>query len=204
MQLIDLAQSCALHVRDEGFNELSKSNWTRFIGDAGIDARDSGWFLPMSDDTSITVTAQTYNYAVPAGFAYVDAILLGETINDTDIFLREVPANHWDIRLRDGVPNFELNTVTEMITGKPLKVIGQKRPGIYTTQADTLDSGMESFLRERALYFGFRFLGAGVSELSRWRQIMAQQAWATSEAFLKRHPQEFRMRPNAREVLGRR
>lgn len=193
----------ALHGHDISNGEVSTAQWLSFIVSAVRDCRSSGWLIRLEDDESITVTATAYEYNVPSGFAYVEKLLIEETIQSTAVYVREIPKGHWEIRLNGSVPVFTFGTITELTPGRTIKVIGQKRPTIYTAANETIDAGMEGFLRERALYFGFRYMGAGISELARWRQQMSIQAFNSSEAMLGRHPQEFRSLPASEEVPGR-
>lgn len=203
MLVSDLATELALHAHDPNNAELSAANWLSFIASAARDARSSGWLIYIEDDETTTVAASDYQYSVPSTFAYVNKLLLEETIDGNSVYVQEIPRSHWEIRYDGSAAVFEFNTLTSLTVGKKIKVIGQKRPTIYTAQSDTIDVGMESFLRERALYFGFRYLAAGRSEYAQWRQTMSQQCWVTSEDFLRRHPQEFRMMPSATVVPGR-
>lgn len=203
MLLKDLREETSLAVHDPDFNEITKSQWTLFFRSAGMDARSSGWLLDVEDDESLTVADNTFNYAVPNGFAYIDSLMIEETSDGNSVYVREIPSVHYDIRLDGGKPVFAFVTLSELNTGKHIKVIGQARPTIYTDENQQIDRGMETFIRERALYFAFRFLGAGLSELARWRQQMATYCFQTSEAMLSRHPQEFRSKPSSRAVPGR-
>lgn len=203
MLVKDLRELCATMSHDPNYGEISKSMWMQFFTSAGMDARSSGWYLHAEDDESLTVVANTWEYDVPAGFAYIEAILQESTVNGTSVYTDIVEKSYWDIRLNGSNPVITFNNLWVMDEGKKLKIIGQARPTVYTNENETIDRGMETFIRERALYFAFRFLGAGGSELARWRQQMSTQAWQTSEMMLQRHPQEFRMAPSARVVPGR-
>ena len=204
MLVSDLRDELALHAHDPSYGEISQAQMLTFIASAARDARHAGgWLVRLEDDESLTAASTTYEYAVPTGFAYISHLEIEETINGTAVYVNELPRSHWDVTLNGGVPVFKFNTITQLTPGKRIKVHGQQRPTIYTVATQTIDAGMESFIRERALYFVFRYLGAGLSELARWRQQMAIQSWQTSEMFLRRHPQEFRMLPNAIEVPGR-
>ncbi len=203
LDLATLRDDCALMVHDPSFAEITALQWITFLRSASLDARNMGWLVDHEDDESITVVATTYDYTVPQAFAYVDRLILSESINGTTQYLEPVPHNQWEIRLNGGVPQFTFATLTSLSTGHTVKVIGQKRPTIYTSADEPIDAGMESFLRERALYFAFRYMGAGSSELANWRRTMSSQSFQTSDMMLRRHPQEFRMRPNAEAVPGR-
>lgn len=199
----DIRDDCALHAHDPSFNEITKAQWIAFIRSASSDARSSGWLTDLEDSESLEVAASTWEYPVPAGFAYIEKIMLEQEVNGTSVYAMEIDRAHWEIRLNGGAPVFSFHSRDMLETGKNIKVIGQARPTIYMDENETIDRGMEAFMRERALYFAFRYLGAGMSELARWRQQMSTQAWQTSEMMLSRHPQEFRVRPNSRVVLGR-
>lgn len=203
MLVSDLYAECALHTHDVAYAELSTSNWISFIASAARDMRSSGWLIRLEDDESLSATSNQYEYDVPASFAYIETLYLEESINGTSVYTHQMPRAHWEIRLNGGAPTIYFLSLNELVPDKHIKIIGQKRPTIYTSGSETIDPGAESFLRERALYFGFRFLGAGLSELARWRQAMSSQCFVTSETMLRRHPQEFRALPSAVEIPGR-
>ena len=87
--------------------------------------------------------------------------------------------------------------------GTPLQFVGQKRPSLYTEGTDTVDLGMESFLRERALFHTARYASAGGSEYSASRRQISNDALLLSESFLGKHPQEFRVEPSSTRIPGR-
>jgi hypothetical protein len=203
MDINTMRNDCALMLHDPSFNEISQTQWLAFFRSAAQDARSAGWLLAYEDDESITVDATSYEYTIPQPFAYVEKLLISSHLNGATVYLEELPRPHYEIRLNGNVPVFAFNTITQLVIAESIKVVGQKRPTLYTDAAQEIDSGMESFIRERALYFAFRFTGAGSSELATFRRSMATQCWQTSELYLHRHPQEFRQRPSAQEVPGR-
>lgn len=203
MLVRDMATECALMVHDVAMNEILRSQWLMFIRSAGMDARSSGWLVDLEDSESLTVANDTWEYTVPAGFAYIEKIMLESTVNGTSVYIDAIPNSHWEPRLNGSAPVISFATQTSLDVGMHLKVIGQARPTIYIDENEVIDRGMEAFIRERTLYFAFRFMGAGLSELARWRQQMSTQAWQTSEMMLQRHPQEMRVRPSSRAVQGR-
>lgn len=117
--------------------------------------------------------------------------------------------------------------------GDRLKVVGQKRPTEYALGADVIESGMESFIRERAIAYAARTLammpveghvaqaqategdtpssGARLASIlpgaeeRRAARLMAlsERCLANSERMLAYHPQEFRVKPNSRRVPTR-
>lgn len=203
MELSDLIADCALMIGDPDYKQVSMSQWVRLAKQASYDARNRDWFIPAEENESLTVADNTYEYAVPVDFAYIRRLEQSDTINNTTVYLDNIPDGHWEPRLNGEIPVIKFHSITALITGRYIKVIGQKRPTLYNSPNQQIDYGMESFLRERMLYFAFRLTGAGVSDLARWRQQMAMQSWATSEKFMEYHPQEFRMDPGARYVPRR-
>ena len=83
------------------------------------------------------------------------------------------------------------------------RVYGWKRPTVYTAGGDTVDPGLESFLRERATAYALKYMAVGQSELDRSRIQMSELAMRDSEAFLSRQPQQYKIMPRARYVPGR-
>ena len=203
MLVSEIRDEVALHLHDVDKAEISDANLLVMLNTAVRDARNSGWLIRLEDNESLEVAASTWEYSVPASFAYVEKLLLEEDISGTSVYIKQIPSAHWEVRLNGSVPVFTFKSDEFLVTGQNLKVVGQQRPTLYTVASETIDPGMESFLRERMLFYAFRYTGAGLSELARWRQSMATMAYQTSEGFLRRHPQEFRMLPSAVEVPGR-
>lgn len=192
MDVNELAADCATIIGDSAYGEISLATWARLFKMASQDARTAGWVLPHEDDESITIADNTWSYGVPAQFAYVSELRISEDINSTTVYLTEIPKVHWEIRLDGGVPVFEFLNDSMLLTDRKIKVIGQRRPKVYNTGTDTIEPEFESFLRERALYHAYRIVGRTNSALADWRQRMSTQAWQTSEALLRDHPQQFR------------
>lgn len=203
MLVKDLRQMAALMVHDPRYGEISREDWLLYIASAALDARNAGWYLHAEDSESLVVAEATWEYAVPAGFAYIEGIYIEDTSGGTSVYVQPISRVDYDIRLNGGYPVITFNSRWGLHVGRHLKIIGQVRPTIYVDENESIDRGMESYLRERAMYFAFRFLGAGGSELARWRQQMAIQAWQSSEVFLTHHPQEFRQAPDSIVVPGR-
>lgn len=203
IDLKTLRDDCALMLHDPDYNEISALQWMVFLRSASMDARNKGWLVDAEDDESLTADPTEYSYTVPSNFAYIDQLLMGETAEGSTIYVMDIPRNHWTLRLNGGVPVIAFVTTQLLVPNESIKVIGQKRPTMYTSPDEPVDGGMESFLRERALYYAFRFTGAGSSELAAFRRQQAQLCLQNSEEMLRRHPQEFRMHPSARVVPGR-
>lgn len=126
-----------------------------------------------------------------------------------------VPRAYWRIKLQSGGrntttaalgsrPQFVFNSDFFSFTpGTPIQVVGQRRPTVYSAETDTLDAGMESFLRERTVVFAARFASLGGSAVSNMRRQIGQESLALSEQFLRLHPAEFRVAPNSTRIKGR-
>ena len=71
--------------------------------------------------------------------------------------------------------------------------------------AETVDEGIESFLRERATGFALRFQATGNPslEVDRTRLQLAGSAMQQSEIMLARNPQEHRVDVSAEHVPNR-
>lgn len=207
MIIDDLISECALHVHDEGLIEIRRSTWLAFCTTASRHARSSGWLLPMEDDESLVIAENTYDYDIPTGFCYISDLWREDDFGGVSVYNIYIPQDWWApggmIRINNGKPVLNFHNGYTLETGKHIKIVGQRRPTVYTDVSQTIDPGMEGFMIERVLYYAFRFLGTGQSEFSRWRQQMSVQSFQSSEQLLARHPAEFRVNPSAISVPGR-
>ena len=203
MLVSEMVTEVALHIHDPSNQEVTAAQLLTFIQSAARDCRSSGWLVFLEDDESLETTANTYEYTIPASFAYIESLWLEETINGVSTYTYMIPRGHYTITYNGSNPVFSFFTLTNLTVGRNIKVRGQQRPTIYTATGNTIDAGMEGFLRERVIYFALRYIGSGQSELARFRQQMAVFAFQSSEAMLKRHPQEFRVKPSSVVVPGR-
>lgn len=199
--LQNLIEDAAMHCHDPQFTELTRAEWLVFARSASQAAQSSGWLLYSEDDESLTAAANTYEYSVPSGFAYIYNLEIESS--SSGVYIDSVPRSHWEIRINGAVPVFKFDTISLLTDGRKIKVTGQKRPTIYSDLSNTVDNQMEGYVMERMLFYGFRYLANGQSDLARWRQQMSQQSWQISEAMLRAHPQEFRVMPSAVYVKGR-
>lgn len=190
--------------------EVSIAQFQTFINAAVRDATRAGQLITLEDDESITFEANTYEYNVPATFAYVSELRVENDVTTPSTWDEQVPDHFWDIRLDDSVPKFFLHRGFAIPTSsKAMKVIGQKRPTIYssgaTGLAETVDPDFEAFLRERAIGFAMRFQATGnpTLEIDQKQFALADRAMAYSERMLASHPYENRVNPNGRHVPGR-
>ncbi|MCH8065867.1 MAG: hypothetical protein IIC90_08600 [Chloroflexi bacterium] len=205
----DIVESVRSGLRDWDGLETTIAQTQSFINDAVQDAKNSGWLLTLEDDESITFVANTYQYNVPASFAYVKELRVENTRTTPSTWDEIVPKHFWEIRLDSSVPVFFIHQGFPIPVDKKMKVIGQQRPTIYSSgtvgMAETVDEGFESFLRERATAFSLRFQATGNPslELDRTRISLAGAAMSQSEIMLSRHPQENRVDIGAEHVPGR-
>lgn len=205
----NLVDSIAGRLRPWDGVEMSIGQLQNFVNDAVYDARNSGWLIILEDDESLTFANDTWEYEIPASFAYIHQLRIEDDSTTPSTWDEPVPRHFWDIRLDGAVPKFFFSKQFPLPVDKALKVIGQKRPTIYssgaTGMAQTVDPGFESFLRERAVFFAMGFMTTGNPQLvgdPKQLQI-AGQSFALSEAFLARHPQENRVFPNSIYVPSR-
>jgi hypothetical protein len=292
-----LIDSVSLHIHDPSGREVTRPQHLIFVNDAARDLTNAGWLLPIQHAENIELLNDEFEYDVPAGFAYVKELRLGDQtqgnasaldtgvntdealddsetevdVGDASIFVVNdliqidseimlvtardisstqntltvtrgyfstteathdnasdverpladtdydyvIPRAYWRLKLQTGGrntttaalgsrPQFVFNSDFVSFTpGTPVQVIGQARPTVYTAETDTLDLGMESFLRERALTFASRFASMGGSAVANMRRAIGQEALALSEQFLRLHPQEFRVAPNSTRIQGR-
>ena len=193
-------------IRPSEHIEISIGQMQTFINRAAEDARGSGWMIHLEDDESLSFADNTWEYAVPATFAYVHSLRVENDTFDTSTWDEHVPWPFWEIRLNASVPVFYINSLWRIPTsGLAMKVIGQQRPSLYTAITETVDPGMEAFLAQRATAYALFYMSAGnpTLDIDRSRLELARTSLALSERLLSNHPQEFRQKPNAKLVPGR-
>jgi len=158
----------------------------------------------LEEDESLVEVAGTYKFAVPAGFAYISRIIRKNRSSGTYDGYNTFSPEMYRLGTDAAVPTLFFDEARySPDPGNTLKLVGQKRPTLYTAGTDTVDTGLENLLTERTLYYAFMFLAAGRSEYAVWRQQEAMLARAESELALGRSPQQFRMKPNSKYVPGR-
>lgn len=202
-----VALRVAARLGDATQAELTAAQYLAFVNDAIDDLAGAGWLEPQTEDESLSLSASTYEYDVPAGFAYIRTIYVADS-DGTYPADHEVPQHQYRLIL-DASADPEIHFLKDrfdlLISGRALKLIGQKRPTQDIAGGATIVSGMEAFIRERAIAYAGDALSAmaAAGDLAPYRAEIAKQAWAKSEQMLARHPQEFRVKPNSRHVPGR-
>lgn len=194
-----LQSEIGLQIRDTGNAEVSAAQLITLINSAARDAGSRGWLIPVTESTSLSYTTGTYNYAVPAGFVYIRDLL-----DDGDV----IPRNYWDLRYISSAPTIVFYgeaTDIRIETGSVITVLGYQKPtDTYATSGDTVDAGLESFLRDRAAAYALQFMSAGTSELDALRKDQRELKYRDSEIMLQnRREIEDRLVPTLRQVPGR-
>lgn len=200
--ILDLIDEIQAGIRGPDEIEVSIAQIQTFINSAVYEARSSGWLLPIEDDESITFASNTYQYDVPADFAYVYMLRIENDTTSPSTWNEILEHHLWDIRIDDGDPTFFIHRGVALPVPMSLKVVGQKRLTVYSALATTVDPGVEAFLRARATASALGFISA-TGELDQQRLGMWAQHRRDAELLLGRHPQEFRVRPSSKYVLGR-
>ncbi len=189
----DLQTSIALHLRDTGNDEITAARLITFINDASQDASNSGWYIPI-DDAAVTTAADDVTIAVPGNLVYIKEIL-------DDANLERLERHYWTMSLVGGDATFVFYPAARPIGAS--KIHGWRRPTIYTAAGDTVDPGLESFLRDRAAAYALGYMAAGQSELDRTRIQSRELKMRDSESLLQRQPNQYKIMPGARYVPGR-
>ncbi len=180
--------------------EVSIPQMLTFINDAALDLRNSGWLKILADDESITFATNDYDYDVPASFAFIHELRVEDTTLSTSTYDEVVDGHFWyvpeDVA---GTPEIVFHRAFPIPNGKKLKVMGQERPSLYTAITDTIDAGMESFIRESALASALSYAASARPEIEfeRSRFILAREARDRADRFLAGQPMRFRQFPNS-------
>ncbi len=200
--VLDVVDSIMDSIRGPDAVEITIPQVQQFINDAVYEARSSGWLLPMEDDESLTFAANTYEYNVPADFAYVYELRVEDDTTTPSTWNEFIDRHLWDIRIDESVPKFFIHRGTRLPVPQSLKVVGQKRLTVYSALATTVDPGVEAWLRARATATALGFIHS-TGDLDGQRFTMWQQHRRDAELLLARHPMELRVRPSSVYVLGR-
>ena len=83
MLVSDLINDLSLDIHDPARKTITESMWVSFINQAVRAARNSGWLLPLENAENVELLSQTFEYDVPAGFAYLQSIRWGDRTNST-------------------------------------------------------------------------------------------------------------------------
>ena len=181
--------------------ELTSVDSTGFVQVNDIIQVDDEMFLVRAINASDNQLTLTRGYAGTTAATHLDnapILDVGTTIEYDDV----IPRAYWRAVQNDGVAQFIFDSrLFSFTAGIAIKTVGQKRPSLYTSNEDTIDAGMESFIRERTVYYGSRFAAGGGSEFSREMSRRAEEAFSISEAMLGNV--RFRVKPSSVIVPGR-
>ena len=201
MTVDELITDIGHHLQDPSHAVVNKTQTVGFINDAAFDAANEGWVLKMDDDVSVTVADGTFEYAVPANFVYIYE--LRDQTNYTD--LNVIHPSYW--KIEDGVTpviRFSRDLYDSTTGAGALQIKGYKRPNqAYVAGTGTIDAGMESFLRERAVAYAARNVSKGSSGRAQAYVRLAETAWLRSESLMEDQQDLFRPLSYARRVYGR-
>ncbi len=81
MLVSELIDELALSIADPSKLQVTEDMWLIFINASVRDARSSGILLPIEAAESVEALSQTWEYDVPANFAFLQAIVAGDRTN---------------------------------------------------------------------------------------------------------------------------
>jgi hypothetical protein len=200
----ELRDEIAHHIQDPASQLLNRQQLLEMINSAAWDAAAEGWVLETQDE-SLTLASNDYEYDVPAGLAYIHEIW-AESVAAAGTYPTFIPWYQWEIVVdASGTPaiHFSRESYTPVVS-IDLRLKGQTRPtSEYSEGSDEIDPGMESFIRERAITYAARNLSShGGAHAQQYAQ-MEQIAMAASESLLQQQAEFFRPKRYARAVPGR-
>ena len=204
----DIIDSVMARLRPDSQTDVQVSipQLLTFINDSALDLRNAGWLKILADDESITFVTNDYDYDVPASFVYIHELRIENTTTTPSTYDEIISRHFWYIT-EDvaSTPELVFHRAFPIPNGKKLKVMGQERPSLYTAITDTIDAGMESFIRESALASALSYAASARPEVEfeRSRFVLAQEARARADRFLALQPQRYRMFPNSEYVPTR-
>jgi hypothetical protein len=153
-------------------------------------------------ETELTVTRGAFGTAAATHNDNVNIEIPDTTGEEFDETIAQV---YWRPSLEADGPKFVFDSrIFTFTTSYRVQVLGQKWPSTYTEDTDTIDTGLESFLRERGLAYAARFATAGSSQFAAQRSRIADHAFDMSERIAQAlPPQKFRQKPLSRYIPGR-
>lgn len=198
----ELRDELAHHLQDSAHALINRNQLLEMINSAAWDAANGDWLIPLDDETLETVAA-TYEYAVPASFLYIHDVWLESAT--AGLFDRRILRNQWRLLLTGTTPQLVLDPDLHTITAtRNLKLQGHRRPTTeYSEGTTNIDTGLESFIRERAVAYAARNLSRHGGQHAQQYAQLAQEAWQMSENLLQNRPEQYRLHIRSRLVPGR-
>ncbi|KKL24763.1 hypothetical protein LCGC14_2412080 [marine sediment metagenome] len=202
LTIIELRTEMGHHLQDAAHTLLNTAQLLSFINSAAWDAAAEGWLLDTQDE-SITLSASDYEYNVPAGIAYIHEIWT-EAAAEAGTYPTFVPWHQWEIVLDTAdTPAIHFSRESFTPTALDVRLKGQTRPTSEYGAGDSIDTGMESFIRERAVSYAARNLSRQGGPHSQMYAALSEAAMVKSEALLQQNAEFFRPKAYSRAVPGR-
>jgi hypothetical protein len=196
-----LRDELAHHLQDPANRLVNRDQLLEFINSAAWDASTNDWLLPL-DNESLLESTGTYEYNVPSDFLYIHEVWEESAVADR--YDRRIVRNQWRILLVSTTPTLvfdsDLFTITD---ARNLKLVGHKRPTTEYGDSDSIDTGLESFIRERAVSYAARNLSRHGGAMAQQYAALAEEAWQKSEALLQNRPEQYQLHIRSRLVPGR-
>ena len=193
-----LIDSIEIQIRDFDNSEMTAARLLILIADASREAGSSGWVRPVEIDVDDPDT--DLKVAVGSGIDWIKDLRGRNNADRTEVIER----HYWRLAMdgTDPALYFEAEWTTRYSL-TDLAAEGWIRPTVYTALGNTVDPGMEAFLRTRAAAHALRTMSSGGSELDRIRAQQSEMRMRDSQVFLDNVPEQYRLAPRARHVPGR-
>ncbi|KKN84457.1 hypothetical protein LCGC14_0289190 [marine sediment metagenome] len=199
----ELRDEMSHHLQDPARLLVNDDQLLEFINSAAWDAANEGWVVDLDETESTTLSSGTYAYDVPASFVYVHELIVADAAGDYPLS-QLIPWSKWQIVMNGATVQFLLSKDRFTITdGRAVKVRGQARPTAEYSADGSIDAGMESFIRERAIMYAARNLSRhSGGHAQQYAQLMVE-AKATSDELFTRQAELFQPKTMSRVVPSR-
>lgn len=198
-----LRDRVAHHIQDPSHSLVNRDQLLAFLNSAAQDVSNEGWLLPTQDE-SLTIGSADYEYDVPSGLVYIHEIWQ-ESATGAGTYPTFVPWHQWEIVVdASSTPAIHFSRDSYTITASiDLRLKGHTRPTTLYADGDTLDTGMESFLRERTIEYAARYMARHGGAHAQMAAQLSQEAHVISESLLQQQGEFFRPKRYSRVVPGR-
>jgi len=199
---IDVAQA----LRDPDFHQVNPRQLIGFINQAARDAGNEDWYVNTPEDESIVLATGNYSYTIPTPFVSITEVWLPVLPAGT-VYTDRLDDFKWHLVLVGAsVPRlrFDQRLINiDAFNTKSPRLVGQKRPSVYTVVTETVDIGLESFLHNRSVYYGASFMARKNPALAPIYDTLGKESFGASEVLLQHQKKRFGEFPLGRVVLGR-
>lgn len=200
----ELKDEISQHLQDPSNRLLNRDSILEFINSAAWDAANQDWLISIEEDESLTLVADTYDYTVPSGFAYIDEVWIADS---SGAYLEDNMAKYheWWLVLDGAATVLRFSQTFFTIPGAyAIKLVGQARPTAeYSSDSTEIDAGLESFIRERAVAYAARHLARHGGDHAARYAALEQEALTFSDNFLQHQGERFQPKHYGRMVPGR-